>query len=324
MEFELEELAARISGKISGTVELTHEALELALYSLEKKGYLKILRVPPSSKAVKERLLSEVGKLNVAFITGQLDPSSYVAKLEEIASKCPSLGVKPLPPAGLSDVVKGIAHLLESLRKLSEERSEESAKEELKREYVAKLEGLVEEAERLLDVVQGVVEQVSRQRQELARRIEVIRLDERVRGVDRSAEVTALQERLQKVDADLAAIRRWALGGGGAPDIGQLRERFAALEKKLSGLEAEREILEARALIEGREDLKVKLASLTREIAQTREEVERGRREIEHAQAGERLLDVVIDVTRALYKGGSLPSNVYNAILHLVNRLRSL
>lgn len=140
VEFELEELAARVSERVGGTVGLTQEALERALLELERKGYLRIVRVPPSSIVVRERVREELKELNAAFIAGRLGPSTYAARFSETASKRPLLSAKPLPPAGLSDVLKGVAMLLESLEKLENTQAGEEAKEVLREKYVSELE----------------------------------------------------------------------------------------------------------------------------------------------------------------------------------------
>jgi hypothetical protein len=309
-EFDLEELAARVAERVGGTVNITPESLESVLLALEQKGYLKITKVPPVSKIIKEKLREKVRELNAAFISGKLDPPSYVAQLSEITSKCPSLAVRPLTPASFSDALRSLMLLLRSLERLESVAGESEAKEELKREYVAKAEDLLKEMSSLMEEAKSIAEHLLGLHQELERKLETIKLDEQVRGVDRSVERAALQERMQEVIRELEAVRRWVLGAPADP------VKLEQLKKRLGELEAERELLEARLLIEGRRDLQEALDRLAKEIARLRVELER-------ASIESKPVDAIAESARALREKGLLPDHLYNVIASLLKELKT-
>jgi flagellin-specific chaperone FliS len=308
-EFDLEELAARVAGRVGGTVNITPETLESVLLALEQKGYLRITKVPSTSKIIKEKLKEKVKELNAAFISGKLDPPSYAAQFSEITSRCPSLAVRPLTPASFSDALRSLMLLLRSLERLESVPGGSGAKEELKKEYVAKVEELLKEMSSLMEEAKSVAEHLLGLYRELERRLETIRLDEQVRGVDRSVERAALQERMQEVVKELEAVRRWVLGAPADPT------KLEQLKKRLSELEAERELLEVRLLIEGRKDLQEALDRLTREIAQLRVEMER-------ASIESKPVDAIAESARVLRERGLLPDHLYNVIASLLKELK--
>ncbi len=308
VEFDLEELASRVGGS-GGTLGLTHEVLESVMLTLEQKGYLRITKVPFTSKIIKEKLKEKVKELNAAFISGKLDPSSYAAQFNDIISKCPSLEARPLSPASVSDVLKGLVLLLKSLERLEKVSGEDEAKDALRREYTAKLEDLVNEAASLLEEARYVADHLQSFCRDILRKIETIKLDEQVRGVDRSVERASLQEKLQGVLRDLEAMRRWVLGTREDP------ARLEQLKKRLSELEVERELLETRLLIEGRRDLQERLDGLVKEIAQLKIEIERVSAEVSHVSA-------IAESAKALNEKGLLPDHLYNAIASLLKELK--
>jgi len=309
IEFDLEELASHVSSSAGGTLGLTPEILESTLLTLEKKGYLRITKVPFTSKVVKENLREKMRELNAAFISGKLDPSSYAAQFNEIVSKCPSLNARPLSPASVSDVLKGLLLLLKSLEKLEKVSGKDEAKEALKRDYMAKLEDLINEAASLLVEARYVADHLRSLYQDILRKIEIVRLDEQVRGVDRSVELAPLQEKLQGVMRDLEAVKRWVLGTRGDP------ARLEQLKKRLNELEAERELLETRLLIEGRKDLQEKLDGLVKEIMQLKIEIERASAEASN-------VDAITESAKALHERGLLPDHLYNVMTSLIKELK--
>ena len=309
IEFDLEQLASHVSSSAGGTLGLTPEILERTLLTLEKKGYLRITKVPFTSKIVKENLREKIRELNAAFISGKLDPSSYATQFNEIVSRCPSLNARPLSPASVSDVVKGLLLLLKSLEKLEKVSGKDEVKEALKREYTAKLEDLINEAASLLVEAKYVADHLQRLCQDTLRKIETIRLDEQVRGVDRSVELASLQEKLQGTLGDLEAVKRWVLGTREDP------ARLGQLKKRLNELEAERELLETRLLIEGRKDLQEKLDGLVKEIMQLKIEIERASAEVNSIGA-------ITESAKALYERGLLPDHLYNTITSLIKEFK--
>jgi len=308
-EFDVEELASRVAGRVGGTTGLTPEVLENVILTLEQKGYLRITKVPITSKIIKEKLKERIKELNAAFISGKLDPSTYAAQFNEIVSKCPSLDARPLSPASVSDALKGMLLLLRSLERLDKVSGESEAKEALKREYAAKLEDLVKETSIMLEEARRVADHLLGLYREIYRKIETIRLDEQVREVDRSVERAPLQEKLQRVANDLEAVRRWVQGVPGEA------ARLEQLKKRLSELEVERELLETRLLIEGRKDLQEMLDKLVKEITQLRIEIER-------VSVESKPLETIAERAKALYEKGLLPHYLYNAMASLLRELR--
>jgi len=308
-EFYLEDLAARIGEKISGTVGLSPEVLENTLLELEQKGYLRIVRVPSTSKVIKEKLREKVKELNAKLISGKVDPTSYAAQLNEISSKCPSLKFRPLSLTSFSDALKSILALLKSLEEVEKATGDVEVKEELRKEYVANLEELIVEAMDMLEEAKNVAESLLSSYRELQRKIEVIKLDEKVRKLDRSVELVALQEKLQEVLKDLEALRTWVLGG--SRDAGRLEQ----LRGRLDRLIAERELLEARLLIEKREEIRVELEKIINEIIQLE-------KEIKQAEIEAKIIDIITEQVKLLHVQTLLPELLYNKLVSLIKELR--
>jgi len=230
-----------------------------------------------------------------------LQRSEERAAFSRLRQRTPLLGATTRAALSATAVGKArVRALAEKLGEVGKRAGGSGAKEGLKKEYVAKVEELLKEMSSLMEEAKSVAEHLLGLYRELERRLETIKLDEQVREVDRSVERAALQERMQEVVKELEAVRRWVLGAPADPT------KLEQLKKRLSELEAERELLEVRLLIEGRRDLQEALDRLAREIAQLRVEVER-------ASIESKPVDAIADSARVLRERGLLPDHLHSA-----------
>ena len=301
VEFGLDEAASRLS--------TSREELEEALFLLQRRGLLKIVKIPPSSRVI-DLLREEIEELDGLFLANEISREEYLKRWEEITgiTERSALGMGPLSPIEIEGILKDINDRFNYLERLKDIRAAD-VKERLLDEYNGEIFMLTERLKRIVNASLSYLELKRTRIEELNRKIELIEADSRVRGVSREREI---KECMDEVRSALERIDRVMNFIAGRKEVGE-EERRKLLEE-LRRMEEERDLLKARALVEGR-DLSKDVEPIERRI----EEIKSRMKEI--SEAGSLL--AIHERLKKLREMGFVREDVYKRLDEFLNALKS-
>ncbi len=246
LECELEDVLARVRELAGANAGLEERDVERLLVSLWEKGYIRILRAPPSASFVHEYILKQHERLNRDLLLKRVSPQEYVSRLKELAQVQQGVELAPLP------LVEPI-ELIRSIKKtLSPYTVDCSGKPSTGEKLAAELE---HEIGLQLSLLRALITALSNLALEVKAKLE----EASKRAGDNKASVAAHRKSVEELEQQLETLKSYLTGGFEEDTVREL-------EQKLEQMRREYEILRARILIEERQDLETRRSELERSI----------------------------------------------------------
>jgi len=242
-------------------LHVSRAELEEALLNLERRGLVKIVRMPFSDKIL-EYVRGKLLELDYEFLSGSLSYEEYFRRREEVVGVLPQSTLKqsanalgdiaPLPPLPASSIFESMRNNCLFLRKLADRKGElrPETYEKLRGEYE---KGLVELSLTMSRVLSGIRYYVKRLKGEIERlnaELEALAVDEQLRGVNLSVEKSRKQKAINDAKRKLKQILDSLYPKGTVAEPVSVEEA-QKLRNELEVLKIELETLTARILIEG-------------------------------------------------------------------------
>jgi hypothetical protein len=294
IEFDIEEASSKLL--------IPREEVERALFSLQRDGYLRILRIPPS-EAVLEEVRRKLRELDGLFLAGEISASDYLKKWEEITG-ITDVKMDPMPSIDMKVLIDGLNNIFSYLEKLNEVNVSASVRKKLMEDYNREIgplaDGLRRISEASISYLKGVEEKLGKMHEEL----ELIEADSRIRGTDREEDLKGLMGRIESVLRGVdSIIKRLNLS---APEEVDLKE----LENEVKKLEEERDLMRARLLIEGgaADWVKKRIESIEGRISELRATMERKKDEKKD------YLSYIRERMSSLHEKGVLEDKIYRIL----------
>ena len=297
VEFDLDKAASDLS--------ISRETLERAIFSLQKEGYLKIVKMP-ATDIVLEEIRSNLKILNALLIAGELTRNSYLKKWDEMTKIIdePSFEQKPLPPLGLGDMIRSLKDVCGFIEKLEKQKGQISAQtyEKLAGEYRKEFIQVLDLLKDYVEAGKEALSIVGKELESLHRKLELIDIDSRIRGLDRKEERDSCLREMRKSLDKLYNITKKFIS-----PVTQIAASQNSIERKIRELESllkekvkEFEVIRAKILIEGKEELKKEKALLGSEIKRIRKELSELTKKLEISPKEEDIMKEVTAVSRKI------------------------
>lgn len=310
-EFKSERVVFKVNDAIE-KLKVSREEFEEALFALEDKGYLTIIKIPPSSTVV-SRLRARIRELNISFMMGRVSESEYLEKWKKITgitSPDAFKDVEPLPPKTLRDLLKALEDACKYLEKLRKEKEVIYSKIFMKlyEIYINNFINIGNLLNNFTEILIAALKKVRDELEEIWIKSEVLEQDSRIRGIDRGSEVRTLEKAMGEV---LRGVQKLAERVGLSPqpgiEVGDLAAMLVKLEKELDQAEKSLQIIKARARIEGEEKYRAEIYRLEERVRYLEERVAVLRSSMSFTEAGD---DLVKELNSLKEKLESLPEDV--------------
>jgi hypothetical protein len=303
LEFDLDEASSKLS--------IQRKDLEKALFSLQREGYLRIIKIPPSD-TVLEEIKNELRELDGLFLADEISSEEYLRKWRE-KTEITDIKMSPMPSIDIKVILSGLSNLLEYLEKLNEVDASDSARKKLMEEYNDEIVPLAENLGRLLEASMSYLSTVKGKLNELCDKLELIKIDSKVRGIDRRDDLKILMKEADSIMKRVSSLmKKLDTGSAGEVDAKKLEEEKIKLEE-------EREVIKAKLLVEGESaELKTRILSIDKRIADIRAELETEKVKKDN-------IDEIQEKMSSLHKRGLLKGEIYEDIrrsLDIINKLR--
>ncbi|MGC9086034.1 MAG: coiled-coil domain-containing protein [Thermoproteota archaeon] len=321
----------RIEFYINDAVNLTQikkEEFEEALISLEEKGFLKIVKVPPSTNflnLIEKKLLM----LDATFLTEQISREEYAKRWEEIISSISDSKIShkytPLSSIEIPDLIEGLSNTLEYLEKLKHEGmgTTEEIYKKLIRDYNEELHEVTNTILRYISSIAFAVEINKKVIETEMKKIEMIEIDERIRKTNRSNEKNIGIKNITKAKNAIEVISNKIARS----EDESLKEKINALKNDLKKLREEYEVMRVKAMIEDNEALKKSADDLHNDILKKQKSLD----ELEEAlkrkqQKGDvkRALEAISQKADSLFKDKLLTEEVMKEIIEIKTNLEKI
>jgi hypothetical protein len=285
IEFPVRETLAKLN--------ISRESFDDVLLSLEKKGYIKIVKVPPSEKLI-GRLRKELIDMDGLFLMGELGGDDYLKQRKKVLDILTSVPdelekINPLPPASIKDAMDSLRNAFDFLERLAEQKEtlKPAAFSGLLNTYNMMIADSVSLLARYVEALSLLFDGCMVELEAIEREIEMLAADEKIRLVDLSSQK---EERITKSEKIRDRLRRIAdmlteKGHGGEPSEAMPMEGLEDLQVKI-------DLLNARILIEGS----------TPELVEERKLLEKRLLQLESETRRERTKERAADVLDALLR----------------------
>jgi len=309
--------------------------IEEALLNLERRGLVKIVRVPLSDKIL-EYVRGKLLELDYEFLSGSLSYEEYVRRREEVVGVLPQSTLKqsastrgdiaPLPPLPASSIFESMRNNCLFLRKLADRKGELKPEtyEKLRGEYE---KGLVESSLAMGRVLSGILYYVKRLQGEIERlttELEALAVDERIRGVNLSVEKSRKQKAIDDAKRKLKQLLDSIYPKGTVAEAVSVEEA-QKMRDELEKLKLELETLTARILIEGVKEPLVRRRNEVEERIRKLEQLLEGMKTFEAKSAGpEAQLEEAIKELEELKSLGLVKDETYEVARKTLLGLRDL
>ena len=310
VEFNINDVSKALSMPVS--------EVEKALVSLMEKGLVNPVKIP-LSEATLSYVKKKVFTLDGKYLTGEMELSKYTEEWRKIVDciSDPSVREKipPLPLSSLNDMLRGLSNILGYMKKLSQEK-ERLRKEiylRLLEEYNSDYSHSLELAYRYIESVNFLLGNYEKLIKERRKELEMIEVDERIRGVKRAEkdvkvkEIAKLKEEVRKVAEKVK--------GAGVRDVGSIQAELDELKRTLEKLQDEFELIQARAIIEEDEKLKARAKNLQERIQEIKDRIsalEKQKMEIEGKKP-----EVLFSMAEELHKMALLSEENYRKTIEM-------
>lgn len=235
-------------------LNISRSELDQALLTLEKDGYIRIIKIPPSDFLV-EAIKKELTKLDGLFLLGEISRDEYKKKYEEIVgilTKVPDELRSLSPMIPIEELIANVSNLINSLSRLKKEGSE--LKPEVLEDLRKKYDGMMKEQlvliSRMLKTLHLVVIDWENILKNEERELEVLKADEKIRNVDLSIEKRKKEEKINEAKNKLRRIYQ-LLTLGVKVEASIAPQRLQEIEKELRELKIKLEVIDTKILIEG-------------------------------------------------------------------------
>jgi len=317
-------------GEALQELRISREELDEVLLKLEGKGLVKVIRIPPSQRIVRE-IERKLIDLDASFVAGELSYEEYLRRRNEaiaILSSMPSEleRLTPLPPSPVVNAIEGLENSLAYLKRLSEHKGSLNplVLEKLRETYKEILLDSSHVLDRYADAISFFSEKMSREAEKLRVELEALSVDEKVRGVDFSA---ARSERLRKLEEIKGKVERVvravSYGSTAVPPPSEDAEKLA---RELEQLKLLLETLNARILIEGPSDRLVRMRNEVEGRIRELEELQRRARAAAEQQGRkvEAELDRLLEELKELRSLELVEENVFQPVAETLAKFKSV
>ena len=249
--FNIEDLCKNFSADL--------KSIEEALLTLSWKGYIKFIKAPLSEESI-DLVRKEIYRLDMSYLTGEIDFKKYISDFNQIISIFEDSDVKdifkPLPQRSLIEIIEGIENVLNYMEKLSKREDVDNALfEKLMLSYIDDLMNIMDLIERFLDALIFSSKYLGEEIDACIENLNVIKLDEKIRNIDRSGEKKSIVERINKLKNMLKKLLNHVKITQNFKEMEELHLKLKEIDNRIKVLKEEIEVIDARILIEGEKKL---------------------------------------------------------------------
>ena len=296
VEFDLDEASSKLS--------IEREDLERILFSLQKEGYLKIVKIPPSD-VVLEEIGGKLRELDGLFLADEISAEEYLRIWRE-ETGISDIKMSPMPSIDIKIIFDGLDNLLEYLRKLDEVDVSDNVRKKLIEEYNEEILPLAENLRRIVDASVSYLSGVKEKLGGLYERLELIEADSKIRGINREEDLKTLVKEANSIMRGVGSMMK-KLDTGSAEKVDE-REL-----EEMRKLEEEREVIKAKLLVEGEStELKNRIAVIDKRIAEIKAKLEKKH---EEGKGEADKIGKIRRVMSSLHEKGMLRDEIYKDIM---------
>jgi len=309
-------------------LKISRDKLDEALLELERKDFIKIIKISPSDKLI-SKVRENLTELDYLLLAGELTHEEYLKRREEMISILSYIPkeleeLTPLPPTTIANVLEGLKNSCSHLRNLANHKEElkPSVFEELRSTYEETLREPISLLNRYSNLLLPFAERTRKEIEKLESELEALSADEKIRGVDLSV---IKNEKLKKINNAREKLKRIVrdLSIGSAEEKVLSAEEVEKLKEESRKLELELRVINARILVEGSTDL------LLRRRSKIEDRIKEIRSLLESAKAAEakkkEFKSSIDDIAKELdeiKKLNLVGEEVYRLAIEALSRLR--
>jgi hypothetical protein len=271
--------------------------INLAILSLEKDGYLKILKIPPSENLIEE-IMNKLSGIDVLFLLGEISKEKYLKMYEQtldIMTRIPEnqKSFSPIPITSFDDFLENINNLIKSLEKLKKFNKEARREvlEDIQKKYNEMLREELNMLSRIIKSISITVKHEISIIEMETRQLEVLEFDERIREINLNEEKQIRRKKIDESKKKLSRLYKNFFLERDSVKNKTSREQIEiekdkkneidVLEYKRDSLKMRINVLNAKILIEGEKldylTLKKELENQLRDIELKIEEIKFGK-----------------------------------------------
>lgn len=274
-------------GEAINDLKISREELNQAIFVLESEGYLRILKIPPS-KILIDEIKSKFMRLDGLLLLGEISRDEYNKRYEEALSVLARVpeelkNFSLIPVESIEEFVVNMHGLISSLERLKEysEETKPEVLEDLRKRYNEIVMEQLSLLSRILKSLSLITTNEINALKKEERELEVLEVDEKIRGVDLSAEKKKKRENINKAENRLKRIYQiMVLEEEQTNDI--TSKKLQEIEEKIKSLKTRLDILNAKILIEGE---KPDLLNLKKSLENERQNLELEMEKIKHEKS---------------------------------------
>lgn len=326
--------------KAQMALKIGREELENTLVSLSKKGKILLISVPPSPIFI-SYVINELIEMDKRYISGQLSLDKYLNERNRIISIINSSDIRetmppPLPKAKVTDVLEGLTNISKYMLKLVKLKNSGEVNdrifEKLFKQYTVKFSNTLDLSKRYIATIRSCIVDIESTIHDYIENIDAIRIDEKIRNIDRSSEIRSyknliMEEKklLDNIANSLDLVQKTSY------NMQELEKKLRDIETLLSSLRDEYEYVSVKAEIEeSNEELmrrSIELKDRIQKLEKEKKLIEDTIRRYSKAESTTKAIEMIMEAynnIKEIEAQGIIKENLTKEVDSLLNMLKTI